>query len=46
MIVNIWTFHLLMAPELGGLVPAIIVTVLELFLLWRYRAAFVPMLRP
>ena len=46
MIVNIWTFHILMAPELGGLVPAIIVTMLELFLLWRYRAAFAPLLRP
>src|SRR4029077_19638275 len=37
-IVNIWAFHLLMAPE--GLPPAIVVTILELFLLWRYRDAF------
>ncbi|HEY4272112.1 MAG TPA: hypothetical protein VGM65_08900 [Candidatus Udaeobacter sp.] len=37
-IVNIWCFHILMAPE--GIAPAIVVTVLELFLLWRYRDAF------
>jgi putative oxidoreductase len=43
-IVNIWLFHLLMAPE--GIPPAIVVTVLELFLLWRYRDAFVGLLRP
>jgi putative oxidoreductase len=45
-IVNIWAFHLLMAPELGGLVPAIVVSVLELFLVWRYRDRFVGILRP
>jgi hypothetical protein len=44
--VNIWAFHLLMAPELGGLVPAIVVSVLELFLVWRYRDRFVGILRP
>ena len=44
-IVNIWAFHLLMAPELAGLVPAIVVTVLELFLVWRYRDAFTGILR-
>jgi len=43
-IVNIWLFHLLMAPE--GLPPAIIVTLLELFLVWRYRDAFAGILRP
>lgn len=43
-IVNILIFHALMAPE--GFGPAIIVTVLELFLLWQYRAAFVPLIRP
>jgi len=43
-IVNIWCFHILMAPE--GVPPAIVVTVLELFLLWRYRAAFAGILRP
>ena len=37
-IVNILVFHILMAPE--GFPPAIVVTVLELFLLWRYRDAF------
>lgn len=42
-IVNIWCFHILMAPE--GVPPAIVVTVLELFLLWRYRAAFAGILR-
>ena len=36
-IVNIWCFHLLMAPE--GLPPAVIVTILELFLIWGYRDA-------
>ena len=44
MVINILIFHILMAPE--GFGPAIVVTVLELFLLWRYRAAFAPLLRP
>ena len=44
MIVNIWCFHIFMAPE--GFAPAIVVTVLELFLLWRYRDAFAGILRP
>jgi putative oxidoreductase len=43
-IVNIWLFHLLMAPE--GLPPAILVTVLEIFLVWRHRDAFAGLLRP
>jgi putative oxidoreductase len=43
-IFNIWAFHLLMAPE--GLPPAIVVTILELFLVWRYRGAFVSIVRP
>ena len=43
-IINIWCFHLLMAPE--GLPPAILVTILELFLIWRYRNAFAGILRP
>ena len=43
-IINILIFHILMAPE--GFGPAIVVTILELFLLWRYRAAFAPLLRP
>lgn len=37
-IVNIWLFHILMAPE--GFGPAVIVGALELFLVWRYREAF------
>jgi putative oxidoreductase len=45
-IVNIWAFHLLMAPEPAGLVPAIVVSILELFLVWRYRDAFAGILRP
>jgi len=43
-IVNIWTFHLLMAPE--GLPPAVVVTILELFLVWSYRDRFAGILRP
>jgi putative oxidoreductase len=43
-IVNIWLFHLLMAPE--GLPPGIVVTILELFLIWRYRDAFKGIVRP
>jgi putative oxidoreductase len=45
-IVNIWTFHILMAPEPGAMVPAIVVSILELFLVWRYRAAFAGIFRP
>ena len=45
MIFNILTFHILM--DLQGLVPIpIIVAALELFLVWRYREAFTPLLRP
>ena len=43
-IFNIWAFHILMAPE--GFPPALVVTVLELFLLWQYRNAFAPLLKP
>ncbi len=43
-IFNIWAFHILMAPE--GFPPALVVTVLELFLLWQYRSAFAPLLKP
>jgi putative oxidoreductase len=42
-IFNILVFHSLMAPE--GFTPALVVTALEIFLLWRYRAAFVGLLR-
>jgi putative oxidoreductase len=43
-IFNILVFHALMAPE--GFPPALVVTALELFLLWQYRAAFTALLRP
>jgi uncharacterized membrane protein YphA (DoxX/SURF4 family) len=43
-IVNIWAFHLLMAPE--GLPPAVVVTILELFLVWSYRDRFAGILHP
>jgi putative oxidoreductase len=43
-IVNIWAFHLLMAPV--GLPPAVVVTVFELFLVWSYRDRFAGILRP
>jgi putative oxidoreductase len=43
-ILNIWTFHLLMAP--AGLPPAVVVTILELFLVWSYRDRFAGILRP
>jgi uncharacterized membrane protein YphA (DoxX/SURF4 family) len=43
-IINIWCFHLLMAP--AGFGPAIVVTVLELFLVCRYRNAFAGIVRP
>ena len=45
-IVNIWAFHLLMAPEPAGLPPAVVVTILELFLVWSYRASFAGILHP
>jgi putative oxidoreductase len=43
-IVNILLFHGLMAPE--GVGPAVVVTILELFLVWRYREAFAGIFRP
>jgi putative oxidoreductase len=43
-IVNILVFHTLMAPE--GFPVALVVTALELFLLWQYRAAFAGLLQP
>jgi uncharacterized membrane protein YphA (DoxX/SURF4 family) len=45
-IVNIWAFHILMAPELAGMLPAVVVLILELFLVWRYRDAFRGILSP
>jgi len=41
---NILIFHALMAPE--GFPPGLVFTALELFLVWRYREAFLPLLRP
>lgn len=43
-IVNIWLFHVLVAPQ--GFEPAIVVSILELFLVWRYRDAFKGIFRP
>src|SRR3954453_4883638 len=43
-IVNIWLFHIFLAP--ANFEPAILVTILELFLVWRYRDAFEPILSP
>jgi uncharacterized membrane protein YphA (DoxX/SURF4 family) len=42
-IVGILTFHISVAP--ATIVPGIIVTVMELYLAWSYRAAFRPMLQ-
>jgi putative oxidoreductase len=42
-IFNILVFHALLAPE--GFGPALVVAVLEVFLLWRYRAAFAGLVR-
>jgi hypothetical protein len=42
-IVNILIFHTLMAPE--EFPPALVVTALELFLLWQYRTAFAGLVR-
>jgi putative oxidoreductase len=41
-IFNILVFHALMAPE--DFAPGLVVTALEVFLLWRYRAAFAGLL--
>jgi putative oxidoreductase len=43
-IVNILIFHALMAPE--GFLPGLVFAALELFLVWQYREAFLPLLRP
>ena len=43
-LVNILIFHALMAPE--GSPPGLVFTALELFLVWRYREAFIPLLKP
>jgi putative oxidoreductase len=43
-IFNILVFHALMAPE--GFPPALVFAALEIFLVWRYREAFAPLLKP
>lgn len=43
-IFNICLFHILVAP--ANFEPAIVVTALELFLVWRYRNAFKGILSP
>jgi putative oxidoreductase len=43
-IFNIWLFHILVAP--ANFAPAIVVTILELFLVWRYCDAFKGLLSP
>ena len=43
-IVNILIFHALMAPE--SFPPALVVTALEIFLVWQYRTAFAGLFRP
>ena len=43
-IVNIDLVHVLMDPS--GLPMAVVISLLELFLIWRYRDAFAPILRP
>src|SRR3954462_13140841 len=43
-VVNIWLFHIFLAP--ANFEPAILVTILELFLVWRYGHAFKPILSP
>src|SRR5204863_3242632 len=40
---SIWAFHILMAYE--GFTPALVVTVLELFLIWSYCEGFAGILR-
>ena len=42
-IVNIIAFHLFLNP--GGIAPGILVTLLEIYLVWWHRAAFADMLR-
>lgn len=41
---NIWSFHLLMAP--AGFGPAVIATILWVFLVWSHRDRFAGILRP
>jgi uncharacterized membrane protein YphA (DoxX/SURF4 family) len=41
-IVNIVAFHVVLAPS--GIVPAVVVVVLEVYLVWAYRHAYRPLL--
>jgi uncharacterized membrane protein YphA (DoxX/SURF4 family) len=41
-IVNIFAFHLFLVPQ--GMVIAIVVSLLEIYLAWSYRKSFLPML--
>jgi putative oxidoreductase len=45
LIVNIIGFHLFLSPEPGQIVTALVVVLLELFLVWQYREAFAPLFR-
>jgi putative oxidoreductase len=42
-LVNILFFHAFLAP--AGILPALVLLVLEVFLAWAYRDAFAPMLK-
>ncbi len=42
LLVNILAFHIFLAP--AGAVPGLVLTVLELYLAWVYRAAYRPLL--
>ena len=41
-LVNSFAFHVFLVPS--GLLPALVILALELYLAWTYRAAFLPML--
>jgi uncharacterized membrane protein YphA (DoxX/SURF4 family) len=42
--VNIIAFHLFLAPAPSGFAPGIILLIMELYLAWVYRKAYMPML--
>jgi putative oxidoreductase len=44
-IVNIIAFHIFLSPVPAEIVIALIVSLLEAFLVWQYRAAFAPLFR-
>ena len=43
-LVNIIAFHLWLAPS--GIIPGAVALLLEIYLTWAYRQAFLPMLAP